>query len=149
MSSFLKRRWKALTLMTALFLTGVGVGTAGDNSPKAADVKNAATPVAKTVTVAAEPVTITETETVKKRVVKWRTRTVTETVTASSGGGGGGGSGGNCHPSYQGECLDPSVSDYDCAGGSGDGPGYVYGTVEVVGYDEYGLDGNGNGLGCE
>jgi hypothetical protein len=47
------------------------------------------------------------------------------------------------------KCHDPAVYDYDCASGSGDGPGYVYGTVRVVGYDEYGLDGNGNGYGCE
>lgn len=55
----------------------------------------------------------------------------------------------NCHPSYRGECLDPSVSDYDCAGGSGNGPGYVYGTVRVVGSDPYGLDADGDGYGCE
>ena len=38
--------------------------------------------------------------------------------------------------------------DYDCSGGSGDGP-YYTGTVQVIGYDEYGLDANGNGWGCE
>jgi resuscitation-promoting factor RpfB len=54
----------------------------------------------------------------------------------------------NCHPSYTGACLDPSASDYDCAGGSGDGPKYT-GFVRVVGYDEYGLDADGDGLGCE
>jgi hypothetical protein len=55
----------------------------------------------------------------------------------------------NCHPSYRGACLDPSASDYDCAGGSGDGPLYA-GFVRVVGYDEYdGLDGDGDGDGCE
>ena len=55
----------------------------------------------------------------------------------------------SCHPSYKGECLDPSVSDYDCAGGNGNGPGYVQGTVTVVGPDEYGLDADGDGYGCE
>jgi hypothetical protein len=40
------------------------------------------------------------------------------------------------------------VSDVDCAGGSGDGPYYV-GRVTVVGYDEYGLDRDGDGVGCE
>jgi hypothetical protein len=54
----------------------------------------------------------------------------------------------NCHPSYKGACLDPSVSDYDCEGGSGNGPAYT-GTVRVVGYDEYDLDGDGDGIGCE
>lgn len=52
-----------------------------------------------------------------------------------------------CHPSYSG-CLDPSSPDYDCAGGSGDGPDYT-GTVTVTGYDEYGLDDDGDGVGCE
>jgi hypothetical protein len=52
-----------------------------------------------------------------------------------------------CNPNYSG-CLDPYASDYDCAGGSGDGPLYT-GTVEVIGYDEYGLDDDGDGIGCD
>lgn len=66
-----------------------------------------------------------------------------------SGGGGGGGGGGACHPSYTNVCLRTDVSDYDCAGGSGNGPYYVAGPVYVDGYDEYGLDGNNDGVGCE
>jgi endonuclease YncB( thermonuclease family) len=54
----------------------------------------------------------------------------------------------NCHPSYEGACLDPNSSDYDCAGGEGNGPDYT-GTVRVVGPDEYGLDADGDGVGCE
>jgi endonuclease YncB( thermonuclease family) len=54
----------------------------------------------------------------------------------------------NCHPSYQGACLDPNASDYDCEGGSGNGPEYT-GYVTVVGDDEYGLDADGDGAGCE
>ena len=54
----------------------------------------------------------------------------------------------SCHPSYQGACLDPNASDYDCAGGSGDGPKYT-GFVTVVGYDEFGLDADNDGAGCE
>lgn len=53
-----------------------------------------------------------------------------------------------CHPSYKGACLDPDASDYDCAGGSGNGP-YYTGRVEVVGPDEYDLDRDGDGVGCE
>lgn len=56
--------------------------------------------------------------------------------------------GSNCHPSYEGACLDPSSPDYDCAGGSGDGPDYT-GPVRVVGPDDYGLDADGDGYGCE
>jgi hypothetical protein len=70
-------------------------------------------------------------------------------VGCASGPSNGGGGGGNCDPSYAGECLDPNASDYDCAGGSGNGPEYVYGTVQVVGDDHYGLDGDGDGAGCE
>lgn len=53
----------------------------------------------------------------------------------------------NCHPSYSG-CLDPYASDYDCAGGSGNGPRYT-GRVQVVGHDEFDLDRDGNGWGCD
>jgi selenocysteine-specific translation elongation factor len=56
--------------------------------------------------------------------------------------------GSGCHPSYEGECLDPIAFDYDCEGGSGDGPEYV-GTVTVVGPDDYGLDFDEDGIGCE
>jgi beta-lactam-binding protein with PASTA domain len=54
-----------------------------------------------------------------------------------------------CHPSYEGECLTVGIGDYDCAGGSGNGPNYVEGTVRVVGPDEFDLDRDGDGLGCE
>ena len=55
----------------------------------------------------------------------------------------------SCDPNYEGECLTPGIGDYDCAGGSGDGPNYVYSPVTVVGVDVYGLDANNNGIGCE
>ncbi len=54
----------------------------------------------------------------------------------------------SCDPNYSGACLDPSASDYDCEGGSGNGP-YYTGTVTVVGADPYGLDADGDGIGCE
>ncbi len=53
----------------------------------------------------------------------------------------------NCHPSYSG-CLKKNAGDYDCSGGSGNGPNYT-GRVQVYGYDEFDLDRNGDGLGCE
>jgi hypothetical protein len=52
----------------------------------------------------------------------------------------------NCHPSYD-PCV-PVASDVDCAGGSGNGPAYT-GTVSVIGPDVYGLDSDGDGVGCE
>lgn len=59
-----------------------------------------------------------------------------------------GSSGDGCDPNYAGACLKPHVSDYDCAGGSGDGP-YYTGRVEVVGNDHYDLDRDGDGVACE
>ncbi|MFE5478097.1 MULTISPECIES: hypothetical protein [unclassified Nocardia] len=52
----------------------------------------------------------------------------------------------NCHASYT-PCL-PIVSDVDCEGGSGNGPVYT-GRVTVIGPDDYGLDRDGDGIGCE
>jgi len=53
-----------------------------------------------------------------------------------------------CDPNYAGGCV-PIDSDVDCAGGSGNGPSYVNGPVRVVGSDIYGLDRDGDGIGCE
>lgn len=53
-----------------------------------------------------------------------------------------------CDSNYAGACV-PIASDVDCAGGSGNGPAYVRGPVTVVGSDIYGLDRDGNGVGCE
>lgn len=58
--------------------------------------------------------------------------------------------GGGCHPSYSGTCIPPDVSDADCAGGGGNGPHYVQEKdIQVVGPDPYGLDSDGDGVGCE
>ena len=53
-----------------------------------------------------------------------------------------------CDTNYAGACLDPSAYDYDCKGGSGDGPAYT-GRVEVVGDDPYDLDRDGDGVACD
>ncbi len=58
-------------------------------------------------------------------------------------------SGSGCHPSYVGACVPAGVEDVDCAGGKGNGPEYVTGPIRVVGPDEYGLDGNKDGMACE
>jgi hypothetical protein len=54
---------------------------------------------------------------------------------------------GNCTPGYS-PCL-PPASDYDCSGGSGNGPKYVDGPVRVTGSDPYDLDRDGDGVGCQ
>jgi hypothetical protein len=51
-----------------------------------------------------------------------------------AGGGGGGG--------YSG-------TDYDCWGGSGNGPLWVHAPVSIGWQDEYDLDRDGDGIGCE
>lgn len=53
----------------------------------------------------------------------------------------------NCTTGYS-PCLAPAY-DYDCAGGSGDGPKYAYGPVYVTGSDPYDLDRDGDGVACE
>jgi hypothetical protein len=55
----------------------------------------------------------------------------------------------NCDPSYPDACLDPDAVDYDCAGGSGDGPKYVEGPIRVLPPDPFDLDRDGDGWGCE
>jgi hypothetical protein len=54
----------------------------------------------------------------------------------------------DCDPNYSGACV-PIASDVDCAGGSGNGPAYVSGPVHVIGKDIYGLDRDGDGVGCQ
>lgn len=53
-----------------------------------------------------------------------------------------------CDPNYAWACV-PIASDVDCAGGKGNGPAYVRGPVKVIGTDIYGLDSDGDGIGCE
>jgi hypothetical protein len=53
----------------------------------------------------------------------------------------------SCDPNYE-PCV-PIASDVDCASGTGNGPAYVRGPVRVIGVDIYGLDRDGNGIGCE
>ena len=52
-----------------------------------------------------------------------------------------------CDSNYSG-CV-PIASDVDCAGGGGNGPAYVEGTVRVIGTDVYDLDRDGDGIGCD
>jgi hypothetical protein len=73
-------------------------------------------------------------------------------VLAPKTSGGGGGSGQTCTPGYSPCLVWHGGADYDCYGGSGNGPYY---TAPGVTYhvndseDIYGLDANHNGLGCE
>jgi resuscitation-promoting factor RpfB len=55
---------------------------------------------------------------------------------------------GDCDPNYSGACV-PIASDVDCSSGSGNGPAYVTGPVQVIGDDIYDLDRDSDGVGCE
>ena len=54
-----------------------------------------------------------------------------------------------CHPSYTGYCLTVGIGDWDCLGGGGNGPNYVPIRVRVVGPDDFGLDADDDGYGCD
>lgn len=55
----------------------------------------------------------------------------------------------NCDPSYPTVCLRDGIGDYDCQGGSGNGPNYVPGPFKVLPPDPFGLDKDHDGIGCE
>jgi len=61
----------------------------------------------------------------------------------------------NCHPSYvgtdaiRGGCIQSGLGDYDCAGGSGNGPNYATSNVRVVGPDTFDLDRDNDNIGCD
>jgi hypothetical protein len=55
----------------------------------------------------------------------------------------------NCDPAYPDACLHDGIGDYDCAGGSGNGPNYVDGPLAVRPPDPFGLDSDHDGVGCE
>lgn len=56
-----------------------------------------------------------------------------------------------CDASYPDVCIQLGTADYDCAGGSENGPNYIAGPIRVRPPDPHGLDrdGDGFGFGCE
>ena len=55
----------------------------------------------------------------------------------------------NCEPAYPDVCIPKGSADYDCAGGSGNGPNYIKGPITVLSPDPYDLDRDHDGIGCE
>jgi len=55
----------------------------------------------------------------------------------------------SCDSAYPDVCLRDGIGDYDCAGGSGNGPNYVDGPIQVRAPDPFGLDADHDGVGCE
>jgi hypothetical protein len=61
----------------------------------------------------------------------------------------GGAAGSGCHPSYEGACLPVGQGDVDCSR-SANGPNYTDATnIKIVGPDEFGLDNDHDGFGCD
>jgi len=55
----------------------------------------------------------------------------------------------NCDPAYPTVCLHDGIGDYDCSSGSGNGPNYVHGPLDVRPPDPFRLDSDHDGTGCE
>jgi resuscitation-promoting factor RpfB len=89
-------------------------------------------------------VTLTDgNETARKQVSSVVTRKpVTQVIAIGTKQAGNG-----CDPNYT-PCV-PIASDVDCAGGSGNGPAYVDGPIQVIGSDPYDLDRDGDGVACD
>jgi hypothetical protein len=122
--------------------------------PTTATVTTAGTTHTVTRTLeAGKPKTVVHTRTVVHTNTVVRTTTVVRAVTApaprrsaSATPTSNGGTQAGCTPGYS-PCIPPGP-DVDCAGGSGNGPRYVQGPITVTGSDPYGLDANGDGIGC-
>jgi hypothetical protein len=136
------------TGLKALGIVGVGAVlalgiSAPETPPSTASTKNSViAPNTKEIKPITKPTTVTPvTESVKKVVpkpvvTKSKPKSKPKPKPTSS-----------CHPSYSG-CLKMNAGDYDCAGGSGNGPNYT-GAVQVYGSDPFGLDRDNDGWGCE
>jgi hypothetical protein len=153
------RNIKVLVTVVVLVL-GIAVGAASGSSSSPKKATTTATVVTTTTRAATTTTTRALTTTTKKPVLTTTTRAATTTTAkpapttttmkvlaptvtqppatpAPT----------NCTPGYD-PCIPPGP-DVDCAGGSGNGPRYVQGPVRVTGPDTYGLDRDGNGIGCE
>ena len=117
--------------------------TSSTSMSTSTSTSTSAPPTTSTSTTAARPTTTVAPArvTVATTVPVTRAAPVTSTTTSAAGGG--------CDPNYAGACV-PIASDVDCGGGAGNGPAYVHAkNIRVIGRDIYGLDADGDGVGCE
>lgn len=124
------KHWKLIVLISIIFSTTVLAGYSGENNPSESSVGLS---VPKNVEIQTEAPKQKQAEVEVGEIIKSQIQVEREES--------------KCHPSYSG-CLNPNASDYDCAGGSGNGP-YYTGRVRVLGPDVFGLDRDGDGIGCE
>ena len=102
--------------------------------PTTVTTQGATTTTPASTTAITRAATTTRAPTTTQAATTTTTRAPTTTITE------------NCTPGYD-PCL-PPASDYDCAGGSGNGPMYT-GRVRVTGSDPYDLDRDNDGWGCD
>jgi hypothetical protein len=148
------RRHLCAGLVLALAVAGVSCATGTDESLKTAKAERATTTAAAPTTVD-EPAPTTTTSSTSTTIPPTTPTTQapppppppTEPPPAPPAFVAPPLPAGGCDPNYTG-CV-PIASDVDCAGGSGNGPAYVSGPVQVIGSDIYGLDSDGDGIGCE
>jgi hypothetical protein len=142
----MRHRATALVSAFGLAMGAVACGDGGGVStaqvvPSTTSAPSTTPTVAPTTTTTATPTTTT-TAAPRRTTTTAATRPTTTTTVAAVTA--------TCHPSYSGACLPPDASDVDCAGGNGNGPEYTSAEdIRVVGPDEYGLDHDNDGYGCE
>ena len=157
--SWWDRNRRAVAIGIMVFCVGGAIGAAAtgggtDTKPvKRAAGKSKGTPQKVKTQVS----TVTETQSVEAATTQKTPKTTSPSAAAQSSGGPSPASPAapapprvaKCDPGYAPQCLDPGVSDYDCAG-EGDGPYYVQGPVTVIGDDRFELDtSDHDGVGCE
>jgi hypothetical protein len=141
----------ALAAVAAVGLFGAGCekDKVSVNAAPKADTDEATTSTeftttSSTTTTTEPPTTTTEAPTTTVTTVRRAAPPTTRTTAAAAPAKP------RCHPSYEGTCIPPDVSDADCAGGSGNGPWYVQEkNIRVVGTDVFDLDRDHDGIGCE
>jgi hypothetical protein len=121
-------RLRPVVVLLALAAIGVGCGSGGESSERRSE--------------AHERGAVREARQARREVARQQAREQIEVEAEAEEAES------ECDPNYSGACLDPYASDYDCEGGSGNGPLYT-GPVAVVGEDHYGLDSDGDRSACE
>jgi hypothetical protein len=131
-----RRMWMGIAVLAVVLAAGFG----GEQQvAQPITTTSASTVTASPSTTAAPTITRPRATTTTRRATP-TTRKATPTTAAPAR---------NCDPAYPDACLHDGTGDYDCAGGSGNGPNYVSGPIRVLPPDPFGLDRDGDGVGCE